>query len=77
VAGAVGPDLARDLEERHFTPYFQEGRWPDGLAAAMTRIWNALRDVEAPAEPGLLPGGSPADEPNATSDGQPAQEPGQ
>jgi len=49
VAKAVGEDLATELRERHFGPYFDENRWPTGLAAALTRLWNAMRDVNGSA----------------------------
>ncbi len=37
-AKALGPEFIAELAQTHFPPYFQEKRWADGLAAALSKI---------------------------------------
>lgn len=48
VANALGPELLHELETGHFGPFFELEQWPQGLLAAVERIWTALADLRPP-----------------------------
>ncbi len=50
VSNALGAELSRTLGGDHFTPYFDSGQWPQGLIAALKRIWKTLASLKAPTE---------------------------
>lgn len=52
-ARALGPEFLRHLRQEHFLPHFEADTWPDGLAMALSRIWDAL----AATPPDLAPPG--------------------
>ncbi len=48
LAKALGPDLARTLTQDHFPHFYETGQWPQGLAMALERLWDAMQHVGAP-----------------------------
>ncbi len=40
---ALGEELMNELANKHFPPYFAQGRWPDGLAAAFKKMEDRLQ----------------------------------
>ena len=45
VRRALGTDFLYSLQNEHFTPYFEEGKWPEGLFQGVNRIWEAMMGV--------------------------------
>ncbi len=45
VRRALGDEFLYSLQNEHFTPYFEKGRWPEGLFQGVNRIWEAMMGI--------------------------------
>jgi hypothetical protein len=46
VRSALGTEFQEYLAKEHFTPFWQDERWPQGLGSALTRIGERLEQLE-------------------------------
>lgn len=70
VASALGPEIERELAQRHIVPGFANNTWPQGLVDALKDLWQRLGRLQSNASEEYRFPVAPGDSPPSTPQGQ-------